>query len=252
MQLENAPELTLAESLLTARAGYRSLQKDGKNPHFRSEYVTLTELLDAVVPSLIHEGILLSQPVSMREVGGRIVQVVSSVVSKAGEELRSEIMLPDLVDPQKIGSAITYYRRYTLQALLALAAEDDDGNATMSNGRDNHKRIQEEKLAKGEDYIIEHGSTLKGRALKSIGLDKAINLGKHLEKYRAQLSDAAIKAIEKRLKELRKEYAEMKARDEEAKSLPVDQGGVREAVTMEEIAAAEWAEYGDNAPEVSK
>ena len=36
--------------------------------------------------------------------------------------------LPNLQDPQKLGSAITYFRRYTLQSLLGLQAEDDDGN----------------------------------------------------------------------------------------------------------------------------
>jgi len=36
--------------------------------------------------------------------------------------------LSDQTDPQKLGSEITYYRRYTLQSLLALQAEDDDGN----------------------------------------------------------------------------------------------------------------------------
>jgi hypothetical protein len=38
------------------------------------------------------------------------------------------MVLPNLQDPQKLGSAITYYRRYTLQSLLGLQAEDDDGN----------------------------------------------------------------------------------------------------------------------------
>jgi hypothetical protein len=40
----------------------------------------------------------------------------------------SEIILPDMQDPQKLGSAITYYRRYSLQSLLLLEAEDNDGN----------------------------------------------------------------------------------------------------------------------------
>ena len=42
--------------------------------------------------------------------------------------LGSTITLPDLTDPQKMGSAITYYRRYSLQSLFLLQAEDDDGN----------------------------------------------------------------------------------------------------------------------------
>jgi hypothetical protein len=44
------------------------------------------------------------------------------------ESIESSIALPVLSDPQKLGSAITYFRRYTLQSLLSLMAEDDDGN----------------------------------------------------------------------------------------------------------------------------
>ena len=43
----------------------------------------------------------------------------------------TDINLPEISDPQKLGSAITYFRRYTLQSLLALQAEDDDGNKAI-------------------------------------------------------------------------------------------------------------------------
>ena len=45
-----------------------------------------------------------------------------------GKSVTSEIDLPELIDPQKLGSCITYYRRYTLASLLGLQAEDDDAN----------------------------------------------------------------------------------------------------------------------------
>ena len=51
----------------------------------------------------------------------------------------SALKLPELNDPQKLGSAITYYRRYTLQSLLALQSEDDDGNSASG------KTVQQEK-----------------------------------------------------------------------------------------------------------
>ena len=43
------------------------------------------------------------------------------------------VPLPELQDPQKMGSAITYYRRYSLQSLFLLRAEDDDANVASSN-----------------------------------------------------------------------------------------------------------------------
>ena len=48
--------------------------------------------------------------------------------SESGELAKSSLELPNLTDPQKIGSAISYYRRYTLSSLLGLQAEDEDGN----------------------------------------------------------------------------------------------------------------------------
>ena len=47
-------------------------------------------------------------------------------------QIESGINLPMIQDPQKLGSAITYFRRYTLQSLLALQAEDDDGNKAIT------------------------------------------------------------------------------------------------------------------------
>jgi hypothetical protein len=51
---------------------------------------------------------------------------------ESGEQISSELLLPQNTDPQKTGSAITYYRRYALCSLLGIVAdEDDDGNATI-------------------------------------------------------------------------------------------------------------------------
>ena len=49
----------------------------------------------------------------------------------------ANLALPDISDPQKLGSCITYYRRYTLVGLLALEALDDDGNAAAGNTKFN-------------------------------------------------------------------------------------------------------------------
>ena len=49
--------------------------------------------------------------------------------AETGAEIAvSELHLPPITDPQKLGSAITYFRRYTLKSLLAISEEDDDGN----------------------------------------------------------------------------------------------------------------------------
>jgi hypothetical protein len=98
------------------------VSKNSKNPHFKNTYADLNALIDAVEPILLEKGLLMLQPIQNGNVSTIIIDCESS------ETIESSIALPVLTDPQKLGSAITYFRRYTLQSLLSLMAEDDDGN----------------------------------------------------------------------------------------------------------------------------
>jgi hypothetical protein len=98
------------------------VSKNSKNPHFKNTYADLNALIDAVEPILLEKGLLMLQPIQNGNVSTIIIDCESS------ETIESSIALPVLSDPQKLGSAITYFRRYTLQSLLSLQAEDDDAN----------------------------------------------------------------------------------------------------------------------------
>jgi hypothetical protein len=98
------------------------VSKNSKNPHFKNTYADLNALIDAVEPILLEKGLLMLQPIAE----GKVCTVIFDVETELSIE--SSIMLPVLSDPQKLGSAITYFRRYTLQSLLSLQAEDDDAN----------------------------------------------------------------------------------------------------------------------------
>lgn len=98
------------------------VSKNSKNPHFKNTYADLNALIDAVEPILLEKGLLMLQPIQNGNVSTIIIDCENN------ESVESSIALPLLTDPQKLGSAITYFRRYTLQSLLSLMAEDDDGN----------------------------------------------------------------------------------------------------------------------------
>tara|TARA_R110000772_G_scaffold7397_1_gene25256 strand:+ start:271 stop:768 length:498 start_codon:yes stop_codon:yes gene_type:complete len=100
-----------------------AISKDSTNPFFKSKYFDINGLLKHTEPLLQKNGLLLLQPIIKGEVFSEIIDIES------GESVTSSIPLPDINDPQKLGSAITYFRRYTLQSLLGLQAEDDDANA---------------------------------------------------------------------------------------------------------------------------
>jgi hypothetical protein len=74
-----------------------------------------------VEPVLLENGLILLQPIQGNSVCTQIVDIDS------GAMLQSTMDLPQNVNPQQMGSAISYYRRYTLQSALSLQAVDDDG-----------------------------------------------------------------------------------------------------------------------------
>lgn len=116
----------LLVKLASVKKEIGTLSKNASNPFFKSKYLDLNEILTHLEPLLEKNGLILLQPVTGETVCTQIHDIVS------GQSVTSCINIPSLNDPQKIGSAITYYRRYSLQSLLALQAEDDDGNKAVS------------------------------------------------------------------------------------------------------------------------
>jgi hypothetical protein len=98
------------------------ISKDMDNPFFKSKYFDINKLIEHVQPLLQAHSLVLTQPIESWHVVSRITCVESL------EAISSSLEIPSGIDPQKMGSAVTYLRRYTLQSLLALQAEDDDGN----------------------------------------------------------------------------------------------------------------------------
>jgi hypothetical protein len=103
-----------------------AIKKDSVNPFFKSKYADINSLLDVVKPVLNQLGLLVVQPLGIMD-GKNIL--TTRVYDDDKVLLESAIIIPDNLDPQKIGSAITYYRRYSLQSLLLLEAEDDDAES---------------------------------------------------------------------------------------------------------------------------
>jgi len=107
--------------LAKVKAVLNPIRKTETNPFLKSKYFDINSLLEQVEPIIQEHGLILAQPIQ----AGKVVTYL--IDPDTGDDLGSEIELPNIQDPQKLGSAITYYRRYTLQSLLALQALDDDG-----------------------------------------------------------------------------------------------------------------------------
>jgi hypothetical protein len=114
---------TIYTKLHQAKQNIGKVAKNAKNPHFKNTYADLNALIEAVEPILLESGLIMLQPLVDNKVFTQIIDIES------GEKLESFMELPTLNNPQAMGSAITYFRRYTLQSIMSLQAVDDDGQA---------------------------------------------------------------------------------------------------------------------------
>lgn len=99
-----------------------SVIKDGNNPHFKSKYATLNEVLDKVKKPLNDLGVVI-----IFEPNIEGLQTILHCVD-SGTEVKGFMKYVDCGNAQKLLACNTYYRRGTLVSLLGLEDEDDDGN----------------------------------------------------------------------------------------------------------------------------
>ena len=116
----------MKDKLLKLQQEIGSIKKNSENPFFKSAYFDINQLIDTLKPKLNELKLVILQPLNIQDGKNVLQTIIQDTETK--EEILSSVLLPDNLDPQKMGSAITYYRRYSLQSLLFLQAEDDDGN----------------------------------------------------------------------------------------------------------------------------
>lgn len=123
----------LAEALAKAQPHYGKARKDADNPFFRSKYVDLAGCYEACRAALCAQGLAVVQTTELSDAGA--IRLVTTLIHSSGEWLGGVYPVkPVKEDPQGLGSAMTYARRYALMALVGLAAEDDDGEAASGRG----------------------------------------------------------------------------------------------------------------------
>lgn len=132
----------IAKALVEFQAELTDLVKDKQGQ--RSEYSSVGAMMTLVKKAATDHGLGISMPVCWEESRGwhlRAAIMHSSGESWQPEEFGWPLITDDMTNQQKIGSAVSYGRRYLLQAILGLASgiqetdfdEDDDGavNGTL-------------------------------------------------------------------------------------------------------------------------
>ncbi len=134
----------LTVALAKAQGEIEAAKKDSLNPHFRSKYADLASVRDAIQAALSKHGIAYVQFPE----GGPDTVTITTVLACGDEWMRASYeMRPAKADPQGMGSAITYARRYALAAAVGVAPEDDDGNAASGRQDTNGAKIVRPTLA---------------------------------------------------------------------------------------------------------
>lgn len=176
----------IAKALMAFHLKVGKINKDATNPFFNSKYASLANILDVIETPLIESGLSFCQ-FPTDENG-----LTTILMHESGEWLESNYqMKPAKNDPQGLGSAITYQRRYALAAVLGLNIDDDDdGNAASQNDKKTDKsQAQPEKPWLNENTKEFTGAVEKLRAGTTT-----------IEKIKAVLKVS--KTVEEKLKQL--------------------------------------------------
>lgn len=127
--------------------------KDKENPHFRSKYADLGNVVEAIKPALASSGLWFTQVIHNTP---GFASVETLIMHSSGEQFSCGITSVPILknDAQGYGSALTYARRYGLSAAFGVAPEDDDGNKACEKPTEKRKSSmsieekQEKKPAK--------------------------------------------------------------------------------------------------------
>jgi len=141
----------LAQALSKAQGQICAAKKDQTNPFYKSKYADLSGIVDAIREPLSKNELAYIQTTKSSDQD--TVTVITRLIHSSGQWIKGELsMTPTKKDPQGIGSAITYARRYSLAAMVGVVQEDDDGNAASApktNQSEIKKQTEEERINEG-------------------------------------------------------------------------------------------------------
>lgn len=178
------PELFTA--LAVAQGAIENASKNAANPHFKSKYADLAEVLNTIRPVFSENGLSLFQSPGY---DGSIASVTTVLAHSSGGYITgTAACVPAKADAQGIGAATTYLRRYGAAAVAGIAQEDDDGTAAAHNKP--HAVITPKQAATVRDLLESTGSdTAKFCAAFAVESVDAMPAGKF---------DAAIAALNRK------------------------------------------------------
>lgn len=120
----------VAAALVKAQSEMSNASKGSANPFFKSKYADLNSIREACLPALAANGLSVLQPTVLLE-GKNYIETL--ILHESGQYMggHTEIVFSKANDAQNFGAGTTYARRFGLQAMLCIGAEDDDGEKAV-------------------------------------------------------------------------------------------------------------------------
>lgn len=120
----------ISKALIQAQSEMGNALKDSRNPFFKSTFATLNAVREACIPVLNKHGIGVFQPTTVID---NKLYLETMLLHESGEFITGlyEVVVGKVNDPQASGAALSYARRYALQAMVNIGADDDDGESAM-------------------------------------------------------------------------------------------------------------------------
>lgn len=170
----------LAAAFVKAQASMGNAVKGSANPFFKSKFADLNAIREACTPPLNEQGISILQPTTVVD-GKHYIETI--LLHESGEYLSGlyEIVVAKANDPQSLGAAISYARRYGLQSMVSLGAEDDDGESALGRSKTNSyvpKLVpSEQKAAIPPDATVGSETPKKGFGVKKEPVKEVVEDG---------------------------------------------------------------------------
>jgi len=140
-QLQSEQTNDLVSALVKASAEIKTARKDAENPFFKSKYADLPCIVEACKSALLKNNLVVTQSTTLTN---GVTALVTTLHHTSGQWIRGYYPVTAMKpDPQAMGSAITYARRYALSAMVGVVSEDDDdGESAMGRNGGELNRVK--------------------------------------------------------------------------------------------------------------
>jgi len=192
----------IAKALVSFDNAMPKVPKDKVNPHFKSKYASLSIMIEKATPILAANKLAIVQ-----QIDGDCM--TTTLLHESGEFITATAAMPcaNPSNPQAMGSAITYARRYAYGSILSLDIDDDDDANAATQTAPPQKQTAPPKpivkkslpVPKGERIKIEDGDELFLKVVKAVAEGKA-TIQQAIDKY--SISEAVEGSLKEKIQAL--------------------------------------------------